>query len=56
MPAHLRPLAHCVSYGCDRPATRELYNGQNAPSGVYCDRHAKAALRKFQRVHEQDNA
>ena len=42
--AHLRPLPRC---SCGRPATEQLYNGLNAPAGVYCDRHAKAALKRF---------
>ena len=52
MAAHLRPLARCQHYSCDRPATQELYNAVNAPSGVYCDRHAKGALADFRRRSE----
>lgn len=51
MPAHLRDLPPC--YTCGRPASEQLYNGVNAPSGVYCARHAAAALRAFQARHEQ---
>ena len=43
--AHLRPLPRCGV--CGKPATEQLYNGVNAPSGVYCSRHAQAALLKF---------
>jgi hypothetical protein len=46
MPAHLRELARCRT--CGRPATQELYNAVNAPLGVYCSRHGKAALRAFE--------
>lgn len=50
MPAHLRPLPRCRT--CRSPASEMLYNGVNAPLGEYCTRHAKAALRDFQKNHE----
>lgn len=43
--AHLRPLPRCRE--CGKPATEQLYSGVNAPLGVYCSRHARAALRRF---------
>lgn len=42
--AHLRPLPRCT---CGKPATQQMFNGLNAPAGVYCERHAKAALKQF---------
>lgn len=45
MPWHLRLLDwQCSSLRCAQPATHELYNAANAPSGKYCEKHAKAAL------------
>jgi hypothetical protein len=46
MPAHLRPLPRCRT--CSAPATQMLYNAANAPTGEYCEKHAKKALDKFQ--------
>lgn len=43
--AHLRGLPRCAV--CGAPATKQLYNGWNAPYAVYCGRHAKAALAQF---------
>jgi hypothetical protein len=45
--AHLRTLARCQWVGCTSPATQELYNGRNAPCGVYCNKHAEPALKRF---------
>ncbi len=50
MAAHLRPLPRCRT--CGKPATQMLMNAANAPSGEYCERHAKGALRDFQAKHE----
>lgn len=62
MAAHLRAIGRprCANLGCDRYATQQLFNTWNAPLSCYCDRHAKAALRAFQRevgeVPEQGGA
>lgn len=48
MAAHLRPLAHCQEFGCERPATVELFNALNARSRVYCSPHGKRALARFE--------
>jgi hypothetical protein len=45
MAAHLRPLRRCGQ--CGKPATQELYNAVNAPSGSYCDPHAAKALKAW---------
>lgn len=45
--AHLLPLGRC--HTCFKPATEMLRNGLNAEIGVYCDRHAKAALDRFKK-------
>ena len=50
MPAHLRPLPRCNT--CSRPATEMLYNAVNAPSGYYCDKHAKKALKDWREKWE----
>jgi hypothetical protein len=42
MAAHLRRLQRCDR--CGKPATQELRNAANAPSGIYCDTHANKAL------------
>lgn len=52
MAAHLRSLPRCRV--CDKPATKLLVNGMNAPTGEYCDRHARPALADFKRKYEQD--
>lgn len=46
MAAHLRPLPRCK---CGKPATEELFNAVNAPSGRFCDRCAPKALKEFER-------
>lgn len=51
MAAHLRPLPRCH---CGAPATEELYNAANAPSGRFCSRHAKRALAELQKRHEEE--
>jgi hypothetical protein len=43
--AHLVHLRTCAD--CGRPATFQLFNGLNAPFGVYCSMHAPVALRRF---------
>lgn len=43
--AHLRELPRCGT--CGAAATKQLFNGYNAPAACYCERHAKAALAKF---------
>ena len=43
--AHLRPLPRCRV--CERPAVEALYNGRNDYMGVYCHRHARAALKRY---------
>jgi len=53
MPWHLRPLGRCSEYGCERAATEQLYNDVNAPQGVYCTRHATAALKAAQAKYEK---
>ena len=45
MAAHLRRLARCSM--CGKPATQELYNAANAPSGRFCDKHAAKALKDW---------
>lgn len=54
MAAHLRPLPKCQRPGCDRPATREMFNSRNAPMGRYCDRHAKVALAEWLKKHPDE--
>lgn len=52
MPWHLRLLDwQCSTLRCNEPATHELYNGANAPSGKHCEKHAKAALAKVLKEH-----
>ncbi len=51
MAAHLRPLQRCDR--CGKPATQELYNAVNAPSGKYCDTHASKALQEWDRDVER---
>ena len=51
MPAHLRVLPMCRT--CGAPASQELVNAVNAPSGVYCKRHATAALKLFAERHPE---
>ncbi len=57
MAAHLRTLRRCGherGFGqCGKPATQELYNAVNAPSGVYCDAHADKALEEWLEASEQ---
>lgn len=48
MPAHLAPLPRCDRSGCTSPASYVLRNTVNAPIGVYCERHAPAALKDFE--------
>jgi hypothetical protein len=43
--AHIRPLPRCRT--CRAPATEAVYTGRNDLVGVYCRRHAAAALRRF---------
>ena len=54
MAAHLRRLQRCDR--CGKPATQELYNAVNAPSGRYCDKHAHAALVKWNTERDQREA
>lgn len=54
MAAHLRGLPRCVS--CLAPATTQLYTTQNDPRGVYCSRHATAALNKLLAKEDRDDA
>ena len=42
MPWYLQLLPQC--YTCGKPATRQLVNPVNAPSGVYCAKCGKRAL------------
>ena len=51
MAAHLRSLQRCDR--CGKPATRELFNAVNAPSGRYCDAHAAKALADWNRDVER---
>jgi hypothetical protein len=53
MPAHLRELPKCRT--CGKPATHSLVNGMNAPTGEYCDRHARMALKDFQQKYERES-
>jgi hypothetical protein len=43
--AHIRPLPRC--HTCNAAATDAVYTGRNDLVGVYCKRHAQAALRRF---------
>lgn len=43
--AHLLPLGRCRT--CFHPATEMLRSGLNAEIGLYCSRHAQAALKRF---------
>lgn len=43
--AHLRDLPPCRV--CGKTATVEMFNGVNAPMGVFCRTHGEKALAKF---------
>lgn len=50
-PSYLTPLDRCTT--CGKPATQQLNNQRNAKVGVYCDRCAGPAKKRFDLHHEE---
>jgi len=54
VPAHLKEIWHspCGWAGCEKEATKKLFNTWNAEINSYCTRHATVALKDYQRKYE----
>lgn len=60
MPAHLRdiPTYRCQwrsGLGCQKPATKRLFNTRNEPINEYCLKHARQALADFNKRREGES-
>ena len=53
MSAHLRSIVrNCQHDSCRKVAVVQLFNGRNAPMGVYCQKHGSQALADHKREYE----
>jgi hypothetical protein len=55
--AYLRSIKRkCFATACERTATEELVGFRNEAYGVYCGRHAQAALRDLAKSEQEYHA
>jgi hypothetical protein len=54
MGAYKRPLqTMCMAAGCGGRAKWEVMNGQNAPQGLYCTRHADQRIKALEKAAKE---